>query len=183
MNTLSMKILTTLIGLFWLASTQMITAQDIKIRDVLDLFIGDWEGRYTVKTTQGELIKTMRVRQSYWWQGDVQKGVSVFQEGERIIYAESSITFDKGELLSEVQYGNSDPEKFFGRIVGVNSVSWLPTNFFDARYKQQRESVIQKNGSTYLVSEGIDLVKFQGADTRIVISGELKKVEKDSSAE
>lgn len=178
-----MKTLITFIGLFWLISAQMISAQEIKIRDVLDLFIGDWEGLYTVKTTNGELIKLMKVRQSYWWQGDEQKGVSVFQEGERIIYAESSISFDKGELLSEVKYGKDEPEKFFGRVVAVNSVTWLPTNLFDARYKQQRESIIEKNGSTYLVSQGIDQIKIQGVDTRIVISGELKKVVKDSSAE
>lgn len=147
-------------------------AAEMTFRDFLDRFIGRWTGELVVRTEEGRVVRRMEVEQRYWWVGDEQQGLGVFDDGQRLSYSSSTIRVDRGRLLSEVSSDDGESRRYRGEIRG-EQVTWLPLDVLEASRRQIAERVADGAEGRLLLVRGFERVQRRGSEVTLWIEGRL----------
>ncbi|MEM8736867.1 MAG: hypothetical protein AAGG38_00070 [Planctomycetota bacterium] len=86
-------------------------------REILDPWTGTWAGEFKVYTQDGRLTTLLSVRQTYRWDGDIQRArfEEIDQDGNVVTAEAKNYWDDQGRLICEVVKSTGDTSQHFGR--------------------------------------------------------------------
>ena len=145
--------------------------------DMLDRYTGHWSGTLRIYSLEEELLETWEISQRYWWDGDVQRAVSVVDRAGSLTYAESYIAVENNQFVSRTFHGEELIRDYVGRALANNTIAWVPNASRDSGAKQLVERIEQRNGNPVLLLEGHENVILRQQHTTLLMRGELTRVE------
>ncbi|MGE9296299.1 MAG: hypothetical protein ACQKBV_08460 [Puniceicoccales bacterium] len=146
----------------------------------LEQFVGTWEGKYSISTMEGQVLKALEVQMTYEWEqaGDTQVLVnqSIYSEGEQINISQSKSYFWRGRLASEVTE-NDVKRVYLGTISqDGKKVSWNPVNTEDFTRTAIEESFTSVDGQPTLKIQGYEDYTKGVRRKMLLLSGSLTRV-------
>jgi len=142
-----------------------------EIETFLDQYVGSWEGRMTIETNDGELIKTIPVAAEYWRSGSSIKGHTAFEIDGSIRFAQSR-NYIRNRLLYADVSQDGETTTYRGYLE-EGAVLWVP---YDAELNSDRrirESFVEEDGESRLVVEGRELLRSNKGVAKIRLRAEL----------
>jgi hypothetical protein len=148
--------------------------------EYLKAYEGQWSGQFTIHSTANNYTESFSVEQRYWWDGEILRGVAVFDRDSRMETASSKTWWDGEKLISEVKRGDA-VETFFG-VLHDGGLLWISSDMQRANDYQIREILIEKEGSprkmkiegydTYVITDGLVYLIYKGELTLQPDSGD-----------
>ena len=160
---------------FMLALLLPLAAGAASTRELLDRYTGRWVGTFTVSGFDGTVLQTLKVEQQYWWEGDEQRAIGVFDRQGELTWVSSRIYEREGTLLCETSIADQPHRTYAARVRG-DAITWLPTNVVEATRKQVRETILRRGDRWILRSEGFEHVGPADQLVPVRVEGELEKV-------
>ncbi|MEM8866863.1 MAG: hypothetical protein AAGC73_01215 [Verrucomicrobiota bacterium] len=140
--------------------------------DVLLRYVGKWDGEFTLHSTATGYSEVFPVRQVYWMDGEMLRGLSVMDRESGMVSARSETVIEESRLRTKV-YHKEATEEFFG-AVQADRVVWLPTDLRRVTDYQLTERFTDEAGERTLSTEGFDSFVYQEGLAHIVYKGVLR---------
>ena len=159
--------------------TPFLNAQDSeneKERDaytLLDAFVGTWSGTLILSNSEGQIIQLTPLKQSYWWEDHLLKGLAVFGSDDRLNYANSDTSIENGLISAIIREG--DNSKVMKGTPTERGLIWIPEDPTRIGAEQTAEYVTQVDDQIILVIDGFERVKNPPLEQRVYFRAELVK--------
>ncbi len=138
-------------------------------------YVGKWVGQWTITDVEGVIIKRITLQQQYWWDKGHLKGLMSFEDRGRLSSLTSDIYLQRGEIISEVV--NTEERNFYRAHPNDEHILWTPMKNEDVLRRRITETIEQRDGATWFISEGFERILGDQEKTRtLLFKVELKKV-------
>ena len=144
------------------------------MRRLFHPYVGRWVGEWTITDVEGIVIKRIKLQQQYWWDKGHLKGLMSFEDRGKLSSLTSDIYLQGGEIISEVV--NTEERNFYRAYPQTEFILWTPMKKEDVLRRRIKESVFEKNGAIWFISEGFErFIDGEKVET-LLFRVELKRV-------
>ncbi len=155
---------------------------DEVLLEVLNRYVGKWEGTYSIHSMRGDvMVQSLVAQQHYWWDTDedrpLLRGRGIYANERGITHSEMLSFIEQGHIFGMVSQ-NEAIRLFRGRILDdMNGIRWIPTGEERILGGQSTERFSDENGIPVLEIEGFEPYSLGDEEIMLTMKGRLLKTE------